>query len=449
MKKKNFIDKVRVNDPCTQAWDDMIGNDTVRFCTHCAKDVNNLSAMTRKEAVRLVRRSGGSLCIRYVQQPATKGPMFAEQLTQITRRVPRMAAGVMSASLSLATMTYAQGGTAPVPSANYPAAARVSECEDGGIIGKKKPGVGDAAVRVILRGTVSDIQGAVVPNVAVTLNDEKANVIGKTRTDDDGSFRFEGLTTGKYSLRTEADRGFDSTLIENISVVEGDTAIDVTINITAQSVQLMGVVASGPEFEGALAIAVSNDDLEEATRLISHGENANRKEADGTTPLFIAVENGNVEMVRLLLDAGAKINARNDKKETPIMQLDEDASPELVELLLRFGARTNDTSKSRDTALITSVGRRAKPEVVKALIDAGAQLDVQNEDGMTALMYAVDLECLETARLLVFAGANVNLRDNDKESAWDKTSDDELETLLESYGAVTTDEPGTTSDPQP
>src|SRR4029079_7765893 len=105
MSKKHFIDSVRVKDPCTQAWDEMIGTDKVRFCTHCAKDVNDLSAMTRKEAVKLVRKSGGALCIRYVAHPRTARPVFAEELTQLTRRrAPLMAAGVVSASLSLATL---------------------------------------------------------------------------------------------------------------------------------------------------------------------------------------------------------------------------------------------------------------------------------------------------------------------------------------------------------
>jgi hypothetical protein len=447
MQKKSFIDSIRVANPCSESWDEMTGNDRVRFCSHCAKDVNDLSAMTRKEAVRVVRKSGGALCIRYVEEPVTKAPLFAEQLTQITRRrVPLMAAGVMSASLSLATMAYAQGGAAQSPVTNSPSAARVSECEDDGSNEPKKKEVHDTSVRPALRGTVLDAQGAVVPNLAVTLNDGNARVVASTRSDAEGAFRFEQLSPGKYSLRTEASAGFSSSLVENIAVGEGETAVDINVNV-AGGAQLMGVVAVGPEFEGALAIAVSNDNFDEARQLISHGENVNWKEGDGTTPLFIAVENGNIDMVRLLLDSGAKINARNDEKETPIMRLDADASPELVEMLLRFGAKVNETTKSGDTALIRSVARQAKPEVVKALVDAGAQLDVQDNEGMTALMFAADADDLETVRVLLFAGANVNLKDNDKETAWDKTSDAEIETLLETYGAVIEDD-GTASAPQ-
>jgi hypothetical protein len=454
MQKKSFIDKVRVKDPCTQAWDEMVGNDKVRFCTHCAKDVNNLSAMTRKEAVRLVRKSGGSLCIRYVQQPRTKQPMFAEQLTQITRRrVPLMAAGVMSASLSLATMTYAQGGAVVSLPRNEPVAAKVSECEDvpkadsrwartgadNSVDKDRKNGSAAVESNAILRGTVVDANGAVVPNTGVSLMDSAGSVLGSLRTDDNGAFRFDRLSPGTYSLQTEASGGFAATRVENIAVGEFETAVDITVNVVSQAV-VVGGMGISVEFESPLAIAVSNDDLEDARDLISRGENVNGKEEDGTTPLFIAVENGNLDMVKLLLDSGARVNMRNKDKHTAVMGLDADSSAELVELLIRFGAKVNQRSKNGSTALMRAAAQ-APAGVVKALIDAGADLDAQNEDGMTALMFAADEDNLETARILVLAGANINLKDNDGDTAWDKTSNEELEALLESYGAVIDDEP--------
>jgi ankyrin repeat protein len=92
--------------------------------------------------------------------------------------------------------------------------------------------------------------------------------------------------------------------------------------------------------------------------------------------------------------------------------------------------------------------REATPEVVKALVDADADLNAQNEEGMTALMFAADEDKLETARILVLAGSDVNLKDSDGETAWDKTTDEELEQLLESYGAVI-DEETPAPEPQP
>ena len=443
MSKKNFIDSVRVRDPCTQAWDEMVGNDKVRFCTHCAKDVNNLSAMTRKDAIKLVRKSGGSLCIRYVQQPRTAKPMFAEELTQITRRrAPLMAAGVVSATLSLATFTYSQGGAElPQAARNVPAIPIVSECEDIAGAAKSKKGSRaetnlDKAGSGVLTGTVLDIQGAVVPNTKVTLLDAEHHEIKRILADEEGKFRFDGLGAGRYSLQTDEFAGFAAGRIENIEMDDRpETVIDITLNIAAGT-ELVGDLVIANTFEGAIANAVLQDDIKEAMALISRGENVNYREKDGTTPIAVAVEVGNLEMVQLLLDAGAKINARNSLKQTPLMYMDEDATPELINLLLRYGAKVNRISTDGNTALIRAA-LEADAEVVQVLIDAGARLDVQNELGMTALMVAAQTNDLETVRRLVLAGANVNLKDKEGQTAWDK-SNDKVGELLETHGAIVT-----------
>lgn len=427
MKKRGFVDSVRVKDPCTQAWDEMIGNDKVRFCTHCAKDVNNLSAMTRKEALRLVRKSGGSLCIRYVPQPQTRAPMFAEQLTQITRRrAPLMAAGVMSASLSLATLTYAQGGS--VPEKESPAAARVSECED---VSKLETKAVNEGV-LVLRGTIIDPLGAVISTATVSLLSD-GKIRAQTATNDEGVYRLDGIAAGSYQL-TATSGGFANYALElTINEAVAEHTADITLEFGAM---ILGDIAiTTTEYEGALAMAVANEDLEAAKDLIVRGENVNRKEDDGTTPLHIAVEHGNLQIAELLLNFGAKVNARNKERETPLMNIDEDSSLELVQLLLRYGAKVNQVAKDGNTPLIRAA-RNSKAEVIKALVDAAARLDVQNEKGITALMEAADADNLENARVLVLAGANVNLKDKEGETAWNKTNDDELEDLLEIYGAV-------------
>ena len=112
MSKKSFIDSVKVKGPCSEDWDQMTGNDRVRFCSHCAKHVNNLSEMTRKEARRLVRDSGGNLCVRYIYEPLTKRPLFAEQLLQITRRTPAALAAISRFSVASTQFTLVPAGSA-------------------------------------------------------------------------------------------------------------------------------------------------------------------------------------------------------------------------------------------------------------------------------------------------------------------------------------------------
>jgi hypothetical protein len=59
---------IRVASPCSEPWTGMTGDDRVRACAKCQKDVYNLSAMTRDEAEGLIRARNGNLCVRYFQR---------------------------------------------------------------------------------------------------------------------------------------------------------------------------------------------------------------------------------------------------------------------------------------------------------------------------------------------------------------------------------------------
>jgi hypothetical protein len=59
------LDRIKIASPCTADWRFMLGNNNVRYCGQCNKNVYNLSAMTRGEAETLIRRMEGRLCVRY------------------------------------------------------------------------------------------------------------------------------------------------------------------------------------------------------------------------------------------------------------------------------------------------------------------------------------------------------------------------------------------------
>lgn len=62
------LDNIRIASPCTASWAAMTGDDRVRHCGSCDKDVFNLSAMTRDEAQALITERAGNLCARYFQR---------------------------------------------------------------------------------------------------------------------------------------------------------------------------------------------------------------------------------------------------------------------------------------------------------------------------------------------------------------------------------------------
>ena len=440
MSKKSFIDSVEVKSPCSEEWNKMHGTDKVRFCSHCSTSVNNLSEMTRKQATRLVRASGGKLCIRYIADPKTKRPLFAEQLLQITRRAPSVAAGVMGASIALSSHAYAQESS-PVPSP-VPAIERL-ENEKG--LKADKPESSNAGR---ISGTVVDPAGAVVAGASVSIFSVDAAKVAATTTNDRGEYAFTNLRPGTYRIETTA-AGFVAsagtvTIAERDNTV-ADTALEVggfelVVEVKAENM-VMGGMMIAVEYSSALSRSVADEDVEAVRDLLIRGAKVNDKEDSYSkiTPLFVAVETGNIEIIQLLLDHGAKVNARDAEKQTPIMRLEEDATPELVELLVRYGAKIDVADKSGNTPLILAAAQ-AKVEVVKALIDSGAAVRAKNKAGRTALMNAAENDDLEAVRLLLESGSEVNARDDEGESAWDLTSNDEIEELLESYGAETKDD---------
>jgi hypothetical protein len=62
------LENIRIATPCSADWDDMRGDERVRFCGKCEKNVYNLSAMTREAGEALVREKEGRLCVRMYQR---------------------------------------------------------------------------------------------------------------------------------------------------------------------------------------------------------------------------------------------------------------------------------------------------------------------------------------------------------------------------------------------
>jgi hypothetical protein len=61
----HLLQQIRIASPCSAAWDEMNGDDRVRFCDHCDLNVYNLSTMSAQAAAALVREKEGRLCVRF------------------------------------------------------------------------------------------------------------------------------------------------------------------------------------------------------------------------------------------------------------------------------------------------------------------------------------------------------------------------------------------------
>ncbi|MDQ2746255.1 MAG: ankyrin repeat domain-containing protein [Acidobacteriota bacterium] len=435
MSKINLLDAVEVKTPCEQDWKTMRGTDEIRFCDHCAKDVHNLSAMTRKRARKLVAQSNGGICVRYVRRPDGKIQTIKNTLHQITRQTG-IAAGVLGTSLTLSTLAYAQA----TPTDNNPnEAAQIIQ-----VAGDKTD-----APNGTISGTISDPNGAVIPFAFVTISNEQTNFYQSANGNQEGFYEFKDVPRGVYKLKFDAG-GFASKEFTQISVSGGSEETQ-NAQLAVQTFQEVVTVGGDVEVENTVSggigfsilrtnrmvIAVENDDLEEIKVRVAMGERVNVKDKSygGNSPLHVAVEHGNLEIAQFLLGAGAKINSKNAEKQTPLMMLDDDATPELIYLLLARGAKINLIDKQGNTALMLAADY-AKPEVLQALISAGANVNAVNKQGRTALMAAADGGDAANVKLLLGAGANAQMVDKEGETAMSLTSDEAIKQTLVAYGAI-------------
>ena len=212
--------------------------------------------------------------------------------------------------------------------------------------------------------------------------------------------------------------------------------------------QKVDLNAPGQDGTPALHWAVRVDDVATARLLIGAGAQASLPNRYGLTPLAIAAANGSAAMIGILLDAGSDPNAPDPAGETPLMNAARVGLLDAVTLLLDRGAKVDATDTTyQQTALMVAV-RENQPEVVKLLVARGAAVNAVTRTGrtpqwvlpnsvpgfghgigivrgglpprgsrqpipggMTPLLYASRDGRMETARILLDGGANVNQAD--------------------------------------
>jgi uncharacterized protein len=167
------------------------------------------------------------------------------------------------------------------------------------------------------------------------------------------------------------------------------------------------VLASVP-----LVDAIKAGNKSAALALLQQKVNVNLAEADGTTALHWAVEQEDFDLVDRLIKAGAKVNAQNDYGATPMSEAALSGNAKIMERLLEAGADVESPNVDGQTALMV-VSRTSNVEAVRVLLRHGANVNaVEKWREQTALMWASAEKQPATVKELVAHGANVNARSN-------------------------------------
>ncbi|CAL8261588.1 unnamed protein product [Boreogadus saida] len=127
--------------------------------------------------------------------------------------------------------------------------------------------------------------------------------------------------------------------------------------------------------------------------------------------LLKAVFQGKLRLTRLLIEGGAYINEGNERGETPISAACiagyYDNNPQtrnkMVRYLLEKGADPNIADKSGRTALMHACAEQAGQEVVSLLLDNGADPSLKDYSGSSALVHAINRGDRDTLQVLLDA----------------------------------------------
>jgi len=231
--------------------------------------------------------------------------------------------------------------------------------------------------------------------------------------------------------------------------------------------------------------AVRSNDVEISVLLLRAGANAKAATRNGITPLWLAVMNRNAEMTATLLKAGADANATLPSGETILMTAAKAGNAEVADSLLKAGAKVSATGPSfGETALMIAAAenhvgmigvllkngadknarsaaltypkdrfglegvvtilahgswtplmyaaREGASDALRALADAGAEVNAADPDGTTPLLLAITNYHFDAAALLIEKGADPNAADSAGMSPLFATVD--MNTLGEIFG---------------
>jgi ankyrin repeat protein len=167
-----------------------------------------------------------------------------------------------------------------------------------------------------------------------------------------------------------------------------------------------------------LHAAAARGEAAEIVRLAKSGADANERDRYRRTPLHVAAYKGRHEAMRALVKAGANPNALEyDRYDiVTIAAVADDVAT--LKVALEIGCRASNTTSRYDGTALIAAAHLGHDEVVRTLIRAGAPLDHVNNLGWTALIESIVLgdggkRHTATLKALVEAGANVNLADRD------------------------------------
>jgi ankyrin repeat protein len=167
-----------------------------------------------------------------------------------------------------------------------------------------------------------------------------------------------------------------------------------------------GADVDAPDERGRTAVtaAAMNQHVDVVAVLVAAGADVDIQDDDRNNPLLLAGENGNVALLREVLRGDPDLGATNRFGGTALIPASDRGHVDMVRALLQTEIPVDHVNKLGWTALLEAVilgdGGPAHQEIVRALVDAGADTTIADRDGVTPLQHARARDYRAIARLL-------------------------------------------------
>ena len=173
--------------------------------------------------------------------------------------------------------------------------------------------------------------------------------------------------------------------------------------------------AESAAYQGLHRAAHAND-TDAIRKLAASGADVNARDRQGRTPVHVAAFASNEAALEALVRAGADMNALDGEAYDAVTIAAVANDVELMSRALALGNRAGNVTSRYDGTALIAAAHLGHVEVVRMLIAAGAPLDHVNNLHWTALVESIVLgdggrNHTETLRALVQAGANLQLHD--------------------------------------
>ncbi|KAJ3101504.1 hypothetical protein HDU97_001319 [Phlyctochytrium planicorne] len=167
------------------------------------------------------------------------------------------------------------------------------------------------------------------------------------------------------------------------------------------------VVSRNWDGDDALLMATRNSKVEIVEYLLKSGFSANTQNYEGCSPLHLTAILSSIPIAELLISHSADVNLPDRKGNTPLIVASSHSNLAIVDFLLSRSASVN----SRNASGLTALHVTTSLPILETLLKHGADVEAMSHEGLTPLLYHCQLGRMEIVKGLIEYGADLRVRD--------------------------------------